>query len=156
MIAAQGVCLFGIPRPAPWVMMTGSRTENWQELLAKAAQAAEHAHAPYSSLRVGAAILTSGGTVYSGCNIENAAFGATLCAERSALAAMVSTEGSDALIRAIAVWCSDKRPCYPCGICRQALLPWCEKTAVLVVENADGSPETLSFASLLPYPFTDS
>ncbi len=136
--------------------MTDSRTEDWKGLLAQARQAATHAHAPYSMLRVGAAILTSKGAAYSGCNIENASFGATLCAERSALAAMVSTEGPEVRIRAVAVWCNDKRPCYPCGICRQALLPWCEEGAVLVVENTDGSPVTLPFADLLPYPFTDS
>ena len=137
-------------------MTTDSRTEDWQRLLAQARQAAEHAHAPYSKLHVGAAIMTPDGAVYSGCNIENASFGATLCAERSALAAMVSAEGPEARIRAIAVWCNDKRPCYPCGICGQALLPWCEEGAALVVEDADGSPETLPFADLLPYPFTVS
>ena len=136
--------------------MADSRTEDWQRLLAQAKQAAEHAHAPYSKLCVGAAILTTSGTIFSGCNIENASFGATLCAERSALATMVGTEGPEVRIRVIAVWCSDNRPCYPCGICRQALLPWCDKSALLVVENADGSPETLPFADLLPYPFTDS
>jgi cytidine deaminase len=137
-------------------MMIETITEDWQKLLAQAKQAAQRAHAPYSKLHVGAAILTTDGAVYSGCNIENASYGATLCAERSALATMISAVGLEARIRAIAVWCSDKNPCYPCGICRQALLPWCDKGALLVVENADGSPKTLPFADLLPYPFTDS
>jgi len=136
--------------------MTDTKNEEWQGLLAQARQAAGRAHAPYSKLHVGAAILTTDGAVYSGCNIENASYSATLCAERSALATMVGTEGPEARVRAIAVWCNDNRPCYPCGICRQALLPWCEEGALLVVESADGSPNTLSFADLLPYPFTDS
>ena len=136
--------------------MNDSRTEDWQKLLAQARQAAEHAYAPYSKFHVGAAILTAGAAVYTGCNVENASFAATLCAERSALAAMVAAEGSEARISAIAVWCDDNRPCYPCGICRQALLTWCEEDALLIVENADGSPKTLPFSELLPYPFTDS
>ena len=132
-----------------------TKSDSWQELLSRARQAAAHAHAPYSRLCVGAAILTSEGTTHTGCNIENPSFSATLCAERVALANMVSTEGPEARIRAVAIWCSEKNPCYPCGICRQALIPWCGEGALLVTESADGAAESLPFAGLLPYPFAN-
>jgi cytidine deaminase len=132
-----------------------NENKNNQELLSRAKQAAAQAYAPYSKLRVGAAILTAEGSVFTGCNIENPSYSATICAERAALACVVSGEGPTARIRAIAVWCGDKRPCYPCGICRQALLPWCEKDATLAIESADGTAESLPFAGLLPNPFAN-
>jgi cytidine deaminase len=124
-------------------------------LFDKARAAAANAHSPYSGLQVGAALLAVSGEVYTGCNVENPSFSATMCAERGALSAMVAAEGPSARIKAVAVWCSGKNPCYPCGVCLQALLPFSEEGAVLVVEREDGSVDGgTRLSDLLPRAFT--
>ena len=89
------------------------------ELLKEAESASEYSYSPYSHFKVGAAILTKNGKVYSGCNIENASFGATVCAERVALFKAVSEGNCE--FEKIAVYSPDSDNCSPCGICRQAL-----------------------------------
>jgi len=102
------------------------------ERLVTAARAARaRAYAPYSRYKVGAAVLTRGGVVYAGCNVENATYGATLCAERSAIAAMVSAGDSDPV--ACAVVTAGPEPGAPCGICRQVLAEFAREMAVLLV-----------------------
>jgi len=124
-------------------------------LLKRAKAAAANAHAPYSELRVGAAILAASGAAYTGCNVENPSFSAAICAERGALSAMVAAEGSAARIAAVAVWCSGRNPCYPCGVCLQAMLPFAEEGAVAVVEDETGSVDSeTELAALLPRAFT--
>jgi homotetrameric cytidine deaminase len=88
-------------------------------LLAAAILARTHAYAPYSRYRVGAALLTGKGRVYSGCNVESSSFGATLCAERAAVAAMVVAGDRDPV--ACVVVTAGPQPASPCGICRQVL-----------------------------------
>lgn len=122
-------------------------------LLNAAKLVAKNAYSPYSMLNVGAAILTRRGAVFTGCNIENPSYGVSLCAERAALAAMVSSEGPQARIALVAVWSAKDNPCFPCGICRQALLPFCDENTALVTE-AEGKPEPHNFAGLLPNAFT--
>lgn len=87
--------------------------------MARARAVAEHAYAPYSNVRVGAALLTKDGRVFVGTNVENASFGLTICAERAAVFTAV-TEGATEL-RSIAIWSSLERPLPPCGACRQVL-----------------------------------
>lgn len=91
-----------------------------------ATDAARQAHAPYSGFHVGAALLTASGRVHAGCNVENASFGVTGCAERGALAAAVLAEGSALQPVAIAIVAFDRdgrpQPAPPCGACRQALV----------------------------------
>lgn len=103
-----------------------------------AAQAARaRAYAPYSRYRVGAALLTQGGIVHAGCNVENASYGATLCAERSAVAAMVAAGGRDPV--ACAVVTEGPRPGAPCGICRQVLFEFADDLlVVLAAEDSRG------------------
>lgn len=126
-----------------------------KSLLDKARAAAANAHSPYSGLQVGAAILAASGGVFTGCNVENPSFSATMCAERGALSAMVVAEGPSARIKAVAVWCSGRNPCYPCGVCLQALLPFSEEGAVLVVESEDGGVDGgTDLSGLLPRAFT--
>ena len=92
------------------------------ELLAAATLAYEHAHAPYSNFRVGAAILLETGEVFSGCNVENASYGLTNCAERTAIFSAVAARGSKQVrIRAVAVANDRGVACSPCGACRQVI-----------------------------------
>jgi cytidine deaminase len=123
-------------------------------LLAVARAAAAKAISPYSKLRVGAAVLSVKGSVFAGCNIENPSFAATLCAERSAIAALVTSEGKKSEIASIAIWCDRENPCYPCGICRQALVPFSNEKTLLILEDKEGSPIEMRLADLLPHAFT--
>lgn len=108
--------------------MTPSGQE--KRLIVAAQRARTKAYAPYSQFRVGAAILTEGGLVFTGCNVENATYGATLCAERSAVAAMV-TAGQRAPV-ACAVVTGASPPAAPCGICRQVLFEFAPNLVVIL------------------------
>ncbi len=114
-----------------------------------------HAYAPYSKYPVGAALLTAAGRIFSGCNVENASFGATLCAERSAVAAMVGAGESRPI--ACAVVTRGPRPAAPCGICRQVLAEFArDMTIVLVAVDARGivtSRRKATLRALLPRAF---
>ena len=109
------------------VFMTKSHTFHWpwpdvpaETLLQKARVAAERAYAPYSKFKVGAALLTAGGNVILGCNLENASYGMTACAERNSIASMVVMGHLDPVAIAI-VGGRSGTPCPPCGACRQVL-----------------------------------
>jgi cytidine deaminase len=124
--------------------------------LVEAARAArKNAHAPYSRYRVGAAVLTRDGRVFAGCNVENATYGATLCAERSAVAAMVTAGGAAPV--ACAVVTAGPSPGAPCGICRQVLAEFArDLKVVLVAEDARGrvvARRSTRLARLLPQAF---
>lgn len=92
-----------------------------QRLLAAARKAMKHAYAPYSQFKVGAAMVTSKGKVFSGCNVENASYGLSNCAERTAIFAAIAESGPELDIRAIAVVNDQGVPCSPCGACRQVI-----------------------------------
>lgn len=126
------------------------------QLLEKARRAREMSYTPYSRCRVGAALLSAAGTVTLGCNIENASYGSTVCAERVAVFKAVSD--GERVFRAIAIVggkggrTTGKFP--PCGICRQVLREFCRPEQLCVIlEQADGSPLMLTLADLLPYSF---
>lgn len=125
-------------------------------LRATATEAARSAYAPYSGFHVGAALLTTSGRVHAGCNVENASFGVTGCAERGALAAAVLAEGPEVKPLAIAVLAFDRhgnaQPAPPCGACRQALV---EFGATLEVGylGAGGQWRETTLAVLLPERF---
>ncbi len=118
------------------------------ELLALARAAAGTAYAPYSEFPVGAAVLGSDGTVHSGCNVENAAFGLTTCAERGAISAMV--RAGTRQIDTVAIIGLRAAPCYPCGGCRQALAEFGCRTVVVEV---DGVARAHALVDLLPHGF---
>ena len=92
-----------------------------QRLLRAARKAMKHAYAPYSQFKVGAAMVTSKGKVFSGCNVENASYGLSNCAERTAIFAAIAESGPELDIRAIAVVNDQGVPCSPCGACRQVI-----------------------------------
>lgn len=121
------------------------------EQLTKAAlDARAHAVAPYSNFRVGAALITPEGKVYSGCNVENATYGLSVCAERVALWKALS-EGERAFSR-IAVATDSARPATPCGACRQLLWEFAGDIEVILV-NPQGRSETFQLAALFPEAF---
>jgi len=102
-----------------------------ERLLDAARTAMKNAHAPYSHFRVGAALLTDEGEVFSGCNVENASYGLTNCAERTAIFAAVTQCGPGMRIRAIVVVNDQDEPCSPCGACRQVIYEFGPDAVVL-------------------------
>lgn len=121
-----------------------------EELLEAARSARDFAYSPYSNYKVGAALLCEDGTVYTGCNVENAAFGLTNCAERTAVFKAVS-EGNKAF-KAIAIAADQTAP-WPCGACRQVLVEFAPKLRVLVTWG-DHQVEKTTLDELLPHGFS--
>ena len=128
-----------------------------RELILEAKEAREHASAPYSHFRVGAALLTKSGKVFKGCNIENAAYSPTNCAERTAffravyegerefekIAVVGGAEGTDA-----------DQTCAPCGVCRQVMMEFCNpETFQIVLADGKDHELQLTLKELLPYGF---
>ena len=120
------------------------------DLIASAAQAREHAVAPYSNFKVGAALLTTGGKIYQGCNIENASYGLTVCAETVALMKALS-DGERQFIE-IAVVTDAATLTPPCGPCRQLLWEHCGDIPVHL-HSIQGLHHTLKLSELFPHPF---
>ncbi len=129
-------------------------TESEKNLLITRAEAAlKKAYAPYSQFQVGAALLTDQGKIYTGCNVENASYGLSVCAERNAIAAAVAEEGGDNLtIKAIAVSNNRHVPCSPCGACRQVIAEFCTDTSLIFL-SPDGY-QTQTLRQLLPQEFS--
>ena len=123
-----------------------------QELVDQAIEAREKAYAPYSKFQVGAAILTKDGKFYKGCNIENASYGATICAERSAVCNMIANGGADPI--AIAICYNAEEFAVPCGICRQVLSEFSPKgDLIILMAKTDGSYQETTLSALLPASF---
>lgn len=118
-------------------------------LVAEAAKAQQHAYAPYSKARVGACVKTASGEAFSACNVENASYGLTICAERAAIFAAVA-RGHTA-IKKVAIVAEGLADPMPCGACLQVMNEFGVEKVIL--GKPDGSYETYEFASLLPRPF---
>jgi len=121
-----------------------------QQLLDQARRAREHAYAPYSRFTVGAAVLTATGRIFSGCNIENASLGATICAERVAIFRAVAAGHRD--LTALAVIADTPEPVAPCGLCRQVLAEFNPDCLVLMANTA-GRTRLANLKELLPLAF---
>jgi cytidine deaminase len=138
-----------------WGRALRARPGALEPAVAAARAARANAYAPYSHYRVGAALLTRSGGIYAGCNVENATYGATSCAERSAVAAMVA--GGDRGPIACVVVTAGPTPGAPCGICRQVLAEFArDMKLVLVAEDDRGevvARKTARLAALLPQAF---
>ena len=115
-----------------------------------AREASQKAYAPYSNFQVGAAILTEEGSLHAGCNVENASYGLSMCAERSAAFAMALANPEDREISLVAIFSPNASPCFPCGACRQVLREFACKE--VVVEEASGL-RRYPFEEILPHAF---
>ena len=123
-----------------------------KQLIDYALKAIETSYAPYSKFRVGAALITKSGNVYTGCNVEIASFGATNCAERTAIFMAVSQEGKID-IKKIAIVSDDQDYIYPCGICRQVMAEFADDEMELICTNKNGEYKTIRFGDILPNAF---
>ena len=121
-----------------------------RELLELSIKAQENSYSPYSQFRVGAALLCADGTVYTGCNIENATYGATNCAERTAVFKAASEGKRDCT--AIAITSSGGDLTFPCGICRQVLAEFAPEIKVILTDK-DGCIKIFKLDELLPHTF---
>ena len=122
-----------------------------QKLMDCAIKARENAYSPYSHFAVGAALLCEDGTLYEGCNIENASYGLTNCAERTAIFKAVS-EGH-IKFKALAVVADTEGPCAPCGACRQVMAEF--KIPLIILGNLMGNIKIVTMEKLLPFSFSE-
>jgi cytidine deaminase len=118
-------------------------------LVAAARAARERAYAPYSSFRVGSALRAENGAIFVGCNVENASYGATICAERTAILTMVAA--GQRSLESIAVFTDAETLSMPCGLCRQVISEF-QRDALLIVANPR-QHRVLRFAEIFPEPF---
>jgi cytidine deaminase len=125
--------------------------EKREQLLQSARGAMQHAYAPYSRFKVGAALLTTKDEIFAGCNVENAAYGLSNCAERTAIFSAVAQSGPGLVIKAIAVVNDQGVPCSPCGACRQVIYEFGPET-IVIFQSANGWKES-PITELLPEGF---
>ena len=123
-----------------------------QKLIQAAIEMRKQSYSPYSNFAVGAAVLSDDGYVYGGCNIENASYGLTNCAERTAIFNAVSDGKRN--ISAIAIVADTDRPCSPCGACRQVIGEF--KIPCIIMANLKGEYKTVTLEELLPFSFSNT
>ncbi len=124
-----------------------------QQALDLAIHARHNAYAPYSNFKVGAAMVTSGEKIFSGCNVENASYGGTICAERGAILAANAAGERD--YRYIVVVTEADPPSVPCALCLQVMAEFCTPDFEVVLASPDGVHSRRTLGELLPYPFNE-
>jgi len=124
-----------------------------EELQHRAIAAAKNAYAPYSNFRVGAALLLDKGAIITGCNVENASYRLTTCAEQTAIVAAVALHGPAIRIRALAIANLNNAASQPCGACRQTILEFSTPATLIFFPNQDGTFAKANMADLLPAAF---
>ena len=124
---------------------------DWDPLIRAAGETRARAHAPYSGFRVGAALVTSSGRVFGGCNVENRSYGGTICAERVALTAAVAAGDPDPV--ALVVITDTSPPSLPCGLCLQVLAELAPPELPIRLVNPAGEAREFRLDELLPHPF---
>ena len=127
--------------------------KEWSKLIKEAKKVRKNAYAPHSKFKVGAALLTKSGNIYTGCNVENSSYGLSICAERSAICNAIANGEKEIL--AIAIVADTKMPTPPCGACRQFIQEFGKKSTIILT-NPKGETKIFSQNQLLPYPFTYS
>ena len=126
--------------------------EMYENLLLLAKQASENSYSPYSKFSVGAAILFESNKIYKGCNVENASYGLSLCAERCAISSALS-DGEKSKIKAIAIYSPNQKNCMPCGACRQWLLEFAGNKVDIILEGDNTKINVLTLYDIFPYGF---
>ena len=125
-----------------------------KQLLLAATEALNSSYAPYSNFKVGAAVLTVKGNIFAGCNVENASYGLSMCAERNAIANAIIGEGKDTInIKAIAITNSQKVSCSPCGACRQVIWEFGQNQNTKVIFWGNKGWQNSTIEELLPNGF---
>ncbi len=127
-----------------------------QLLMEQAKKAMQAAYAPYSNFHVGAALLDIHGDIHLGCNVENAAYGPTNCAERTALFRAIADGLKAGEFQAIAVIGDTLKPITPCGVCRQVIAELCPPDMPVIMGNLKGDMEIMPVSALLPGAFTNA
>lgn len=122
------------------------------ELLKLAHSVCKNAYAPYSKFKVGACALYESGKYYLGCNVENASFGLSLCAERNAVSNAIANGEKTKLVK-IAIVSDSTDFCFPCGACRQWFSEFCSDNFKVIVENSSKEPQTFEMKDILPNSF---
>ncbi len=123
-------------------------------LIELALQATDRSYSPYSQKKVGAAIRIDSGETYTGSNVENASFGATICAERSAIVRAISTHGPNLRIKEIAVATPSELPWAPCGMCLQVIAEFSTSDTSVTLVGSSGTTEVTTLGELLPRAFS--
>ena len=124
-----------------------------ENLLSKAKEVSKNAYSPYSDFPVGACILYENGNIYSGCNVENASYGLSICAERNAMSSAISA-GEKTKITAIAIYSPKQKMCLPCGACRQWLCEFAKNENIeIILEDKNEKPAILKLKDIFPYGF---
>ncbi len=132
--------------------MKDEHPTNTDELFTHAMAARQRAYVPYSGFRVGAVIRLENGQLITGCNVENASYGLTNCAERTAIFSMIAQGFRD--VQEIAVVAEGDRPVAPCGACRQVMAEFCDAKTRVTLYNTAGQSLVTSVADLLPFAFS--
>ena len=124
-----------------------------EEIMQIAKNASKHAYCPYSKFAVGACVLCENGSTYSGCNVENASYGLSLCAERNAISSMIAAGESSPIVK-IAIYSPNEPKCFPCGACRQWMKEFEHGQKIkILLEDEKYSICSFSLHKLLPYSF---
>ena len=124
---------------------------DYKLLMDKAKEASKYSYSPFSKFAVGAAVLMSNGSIYTGCNIENSSFGMTICAERCAIFKAIS-EGQKEIL-AVAIYSPNEDDCYPCGACRQVMYEFQGENEISIITESKGNPDIRKMKDFLPYGF---
>ncbi|MBX6353642.1 MAG: pyrimidine-nucleoside phosphorylase [Thermoflavifilum sp.] len=151
-VAAAPLILGRVDANAASASSAPGESPDLDALVAAAAAARANAYVPYSGFAVGAALLLADGRIITGVNVENASFGLTNCAERTALFRAVAETGRPQ-IRAVAVVADSPQPVSPCGACRQVLSEWCDPDVPVMLANLEGAQRQTTVAALLPGAF---
>ncbi len=125
----------------------------FQSLIDEAKKVSENAYAPYSKFKVGACVLFESGSIYTGCNVENASYGLSLCAERNAISTAIA-QGEKSKLVAVAIYSPSMNLCMPCGACRQWIAEISANEAEIILEDKNAQIKSFRIKDLLPYAFS--
>lgn len=123
------------------------------DMITRAWEARQFSHSPYSEKKIGASVRLSNGQIYSGCNVENASYGGTVCAERVAIWKAYSENKKPLTISHVVVVSDEPSPWPPCGFCRQVMAEFSTPQTEITLVNTQKNEKTLSFAELFPFSF---